>query len=125
MQAQYNLGLKYLDGDGVPQDNVQAYIWSALAWSSMSLSGRFDGRALSNRLAASQKMTPAEIAGADAFIENGKPKGSAEGSRWCRGGGGARRAACGLAHRRFGLCFRIQSASASSETRRLILTGRA
>ena len=29
--AQYNLGVMYAYGDGVPEDNIQAYAWISLA----------------------------------------------------------------------------------------------
>ena len=29
--AQYNLGVMYFNGDGVPEDNVQAFAWANIA----------------------------------------------------------------------------------------------
>ena len=37
--AQYNLGIMYVTGQGVPQDYAQAYMWLNLAWLNLAASG--------------------------------------------------------------------------------------
>ena len=59
--AQYNLGISYARGTGVPQDNVLAHMWFNLA------AARFTSpvsrvRAVGNRNAVAKKMSPEEIA---------------------------------------------------------------
>jgi len=60
--AQINLGNMYFDGNGVPQDYVQAHKWFDLAGS----------RLYRDTLAA--KMTPAQIAEAQKLAREWKPK---------------------------------------------------
>ena len=55
MGAQNNLGLKYANGEGVPQDNVTAHMWFNIA----GANGAEDGR--DNREKIERKMTPADI----------------------------------------------------------------
>jgi PAS domain S-box-containing protein len=64
--AQYNLGISYARGTGVPQDNIVAYMWFNLA------ATRFKSpvsrvRAVGNRNAVAKKMSPEEIARAQAL----------------------------------------------------------
>ncbi len=59
--AQNNLGFMYLNGYGVPQDNVQAHMWFNLA----AAQGNEVGRENSDFIA--EKMTPADISKAQAM----------------------------------------------------------
>jgi hypothetical protein len=58
--AQFNLGLKYANGQGVVQDHVQAYMWMAVAAPRSGVDGRKRYAAICDRLAAT--MNPAQIA---------------------------------------------------------------
>ena len=53
--AQVNLGLMYANGEGVPQDYVQAHMWFNLAASKGNENGR------KNRDIIAKKMTPVQI----------------------------------------------------------------
>jgi len=64
--AQYNLGISYATGDGVPQDNVLAHIWFNLAAARFT-STVSRGRAIALRDAVARKMSPEEIASAQAL----------------------------------------------------------
>ncbi len=66
--AQYNLGLIYTVGSGVPQDYVLAHVWLNLAAS------QGDKAATSPRELVSAKMTPAQIAEAQKLARELKPK---------------------------------------------------
>ena len=55
--AQNNLGLMYTNGEGVPQDNVEAHMWLNLAASRSSGADR--ERAVTTRDAVAERMTPA------------------------------------------------------------------
>ena len=66
--AQFNLGLMYGNGRGVPQNYVLAHMWSNLA----SASG--NANAPKNRDAVAAKMTPAQIAEAQRLAAEWKPK---------------------------------------------------
>ena len=59
--AQYNLGLMYANGKGVPQDYVQAHMWFNLAAAQGDESGR------ENRDKVVELMTPADISKAQAM----------------------------------------------------------
>ncbi len=61
--AQYNLGLMYDEGQGVPQDFVQAYMWFSLAASRFPSGGRKE--VLNYRGKFATHMTPAQIAKAE------------------------------------------------------------
>ena len=65
--AQYNLGVLYDNGLGVPQDKVRAYMWFTLSASQ----GR-DGAAAFRDLIA-RRMTPAQIAEAQKLAREWKP----------------------------------------------------
>ena len=65
--AQYNLGVIYDNGLGVPQDKVRAYMWFNLS----AAQGR-DGAAAFRDLIA-WRMTPAQIAEAQKLIRDWKP----------------------------------------------------
>ena len=73
--AQFNLGTMYYEGKGVPQDYIQAHMWSNLAASRFSAS-RADGRDFSVKLRdiAASKMTPEQIAEAQRLAREWKPK---------------------------------------------------
>ena len=64
--AQYNLGISYARGDGEPQDNVLAHMWFNLA-ATRSTTSVARKRAVEYRAAVTRKMSPAEIARAQAL----------------------------------------------------------
>ena len=66
--AQYNLGVLYDNGLGVPQDKVRAYMWFTL-----SVAQGRDGAAAFRDLIA-RRMTPAEIAEAQKLAREWKPR---------------------------------------------------
>lgn len=66
--AQYNLGVFYDNGLGVPQDKVRAYMWFNLS----AAQGR-DGAAAFRDLIA-RRMTPAQIAEAQKLAREWKSK---------------------------------------------------
>jgi TPR repeat protein len=73
--SQGALGLMYKEGQGVPQDYVQAYMWLTLAASHCDASekGLIDAAgAERDKLAA--KMTPAQAAEAQRLAHEWKPK---------------------------------------------------
>ena len=59
-KAQFNLGLKYANGQGVMQDYVQAHMWVALAAPRANLADGKRYAATRDRVAA--KMNPEQIA---------------------------------------------------------------
>ena len=61
--AQYNLGFMYDNGQGVAQDYVRAHMWYNLG----AISGEKDNKAPANRDSIAAKMTPAQIAEAQAM----------------------------------------------------------
>ncbi len=65
--AQYELGQMYVDGEGVPQDYVQAHMWFNLAASEIKIAAKF-------RDDLASKMTPAQIAEAQKMAREWKPK---------------------------------------------------
>ena len=66
--AQCVLGSCYEKGDGVPKDNVMAYMWSNIA----AASGDHAGAKI--RESASKEMTPEQIAKARQMSQEWKPK---------------------------------------------------
>ncbi len=66
--AQYNLGVMYFMGRGVPQDDVQARMWLNLA----AAQGHEPARKYRDRLA--EVMTPAQVAEAQRLAREWKPK---------------------------------------------------
>ena len=54
--AQFNLGNRYANGEGVPRNDVTAYAW----WNIAAASGHED--AIENRSIIEESMTPAQIA---------------------------------------------------------------
>ena len=73
--AQFNLGLMYGMGQGVPKDYVLSHMWFTLTPSRFSASEqeRRD-MAGSNRDIAASKMTPAQVAEAEKLAREWKPK---------------------------------------------------
>ena len=67
-KAQFNLGLMYDRGPGVPLDKVQAYMWATLS----AANGIKEAIILKDGVA--KKMTPAQIAEAQKLIREWKPK---------------------------------------------------
>ena len=63
--AQSNLGLMYANGQGVAQDYVKAHMWYNLG--AASLSGEHGKTATSNRDNIAKRMTPQQIAEAQAM----------------------------------------------------------
>jgi hypothetical protein len=70
--AQYNLGVMYALGQGVPRDNVQAYMWFDL--SARYLEGVERDRMVQIRDVIASKMTPAQVAEAERLAWDWKPK---------------------------------------------------
>ena len=70
--AQYNLGVMYALGQGVPRDNVQAYMWFDL--SARYLEGVERDRMVRIRDVIASDMTPAQIAEAQRLAREWKPK---------------------------------------------------
>ena len=70
-RAQYNLGCMYYDGHGVAQDYVQAHMWLSLAASRVS---RDQKKFADRRDEVAGKMSPAQIAEAQALARKWKPK---------------------------------------------------
>lgn len=54
--AQYNLGVRYYNGQGVPQDYVAAHMWFNLA------AARGDEDAVKARVEVAARMTPSQVA---------------------------------------------------------------
>ncbi len=67
-EAQSNLGVMYSNGQGVPQDYVQAYMWLSLPAAQGSETAR-EGRDLLEEM-----MTPPQIANAQRLAREWKPK---------------------------------------------------
>jgi len=71
--AQYNLCILFLNGEGVPRDPVQAYMWCTLA--AIAPPQDLDrSMIIHNRDLAAKQMTPAEIARAKKMVSEWKPK---------------------------------------------------
>jgi uncharacterized protein len=66
--AQFSLGLVYDKGQGVPQDDRQAYFWLLLA----SVGG--NAAVVSNRDLMEKRLTPTQRAAAQADARNWKPR---------------------------------------------------
>jgi len=58
-RAQYNLGLMYTNGQGIPQDFIRAYMWSHLAAATSSGSGAIEVKKLQGDVTS--RMTAAQI----------------------------------------------------------------
>jgi uncharacterized protein len=73
--AQLFLGLMYYNGQGVPQDYVQAHKWYNLAGARIPASDTQNHKmAVKNRDIVAKKMTPAQIAEAQRLAREWKPK---------------------------------------------------
>jgi TPR repeat protein len=72
--AQFRLGLMYLESKGVPQDYVQAHFWLNLAVSQASASWKKRDVAVALREHAASKMTPAQVAEAQKLAREWKPE---------------------------------------------------
>ena len=72
--AQNNLGVMYANGQGVPQDYIQAQMWYNLAAS--DLTGDDREWAVKNRDEIAEKMTSEQIAEAQRLAREWKPKSS-------------------------------------------------
>lgn len=71
-KAQLILGVKYIKGNCVPQNYIQAHMWFNLA--AISLSGEDRDLAVKGRDAVTNRMTPAQIAEAQRLAREWKPK---------------------------------------------------
>jgi hypothetical protein len=71
--AQFNLGLMYDQGQGVPQDYSQAYFWYNLAAARMA-PGSVRDTAVRNRDLIAARLTPAQLAQAQALARTWQPK---------------------------------------------------
>ena len=69
-KAQYNLGSMYDTGQGVAQNNVEAYKWLSLA------AAQGDSSAAKNRDTVRGKITPTQVAEGQRLAAAWKPKGS-------------------------------------------------
>jgi len=72
-KAQFGLGLMYGNGEGVPQDYVQAHMWYNLA-ASIFPPGEDRDKAVKNRDIVAMRMTPAQISEAQKLAREWKPK---------------------------------------------------
>ncbi len=72
-KAQYNLGLMYGKGLGVPQDHVQAHMWFNVAASRFP-PGEDRDKAVKKRDIVAKRMTPAQISEAQKLAWEWKPK---------------------------------------------------
>jgi hypothetical protein len=73
--AQNNLGHMYRNGEGAPQDYVQAHMWFNLAASRIPASEKKErDNAIEARDFTASKMTPAQIAEAQRLAREWKPK---------------------------------------------------
>ena len=70
--SQWLLGLSYANGEGVPQDCVQAYMWLNLAASKISLREIRDP-AVRDRDRVAALMTPEQIAEAQKLAREWRP----------------------------------------------------
>jgi uncharacterized protein len=72
--AQGNLGSMYYSGQGVPQNYIQAHMWSDLAASNPASDKEVHNNAVSARDLAASKLTPAQIAEAQRLAAEWTPK---------------------------------------------------
>ena len=70
--AQLNLGSMYGSGQGVPKDDVLAYMWWNLAAAGANPGAH--EKATKNREIVARKMTPTQIAEAQRLSREWKPK---------------------------------------------------
>ncbi len=71
--AQYNLGVMYHTGQGVPQDYVQAHMWYNLAAAGLP-PGEGRDSAAKNRDIVAKLMTPAQLAEAQRLAREWRPR---------------------------------------------------
>ncbi len=71
--AQFNLGVMYENGQGVPQDYVQAHMWLNLAASRFP-PGEDRDQSVKNRDHVAKRMTPAQISEAQRLAREWRPK---------------------------------------------------
>ncbi len=72
-KAQFNLGLMYYNGRGVPQDYAQAHMWYDLAASRLPPGEKRD-EVVKNRDDVAKRMTPAQISEAEKLAREWRPK---------------------------------------------------
>ncbi len=72
-KAQYNLGVMYGKGRGIPKDYVQAPMWYNLAASRFAPGSSRD-KAVKNRATLAERMTPAQSAEAQRLAREWKSK---------------------------------------------------
>ncbi len=72
-EAQNNLGFRYANGEGVPQDDAHAYMWFKLAVSRFP-PGEGRDKAVKYRDIVAETMTPAQISEAQKLAREWKPK---------------------------------------------------
>ena len=73
--AQFNLGLMYSNGQGVPQNYVQGHMWFNLAAARFPASETENrNKAVSARANVAKQMTPAQVAEAQKLASEWKPK---------------------------------------------------
>jgi hypothetical protein len=72
--AQFSLGLMYAIGDGVPQDDVRAYMWWSLAVAH-STDNKQKSTATQRDGALTRRMTPAKIAEAKRLAQQCEAQG--------------------------------------------------
>lgn len=73
--GQYNVGLMYAEGRGVPQDYVQAHKWFNLAASRFpALEAESRDKAVNSRDFVAARMTTAQIAEAQRLASEWKPR---------------------------------------------------
>ena len=70
--AQYNLGVMYYEGKGVPQDYVQSYIWLSIA--AANLSGDLREQILNIRDIVAKGLSPKQLEEAQKIASEWKPK---------------------------------------------------
>ena len=75
--AQFNLGNGYYNGQGVPQDSVSAYGWLNLAASRAT--PEFRDALVGERDRFSARLTPAQLAKAQQWVRQWKPKSAGDG----------------------------------------------
>ena len=71
--AQFNLGIMYANGEGVPKDYVLAYMWRNLAAAGAS-EADIREKAAKAREALAGMMTPAQVAEAQRMSREWRPK---------------------------------------------------
>jgi uncharacterized protein len=75
VSAQYNLGMRYKQGKGTPQNYVLAHMWFNLAASQLSDSDKeHRDLAVRNRELLQRKMTPEQVAEAQKLAREWKPE---------------------------------------------------